>query len=133
MKYIKFTLMLLLFINGTGAIFGGFSLMQHPDGSGLGMTTDLLKQSPFADFFIPGLVLFIANGIWSLTALILIFLNKPAARFAAYSQGIILLGWIVMQVIFIRELHYFQLVFLAIGFAMVIMGKKMTITQNIKS
>lgn len=37
-----------------GAIPAGYSMIVEPNGSGLGMTTEILAGSPFTNFFIPG-------------------------------------------------------------------------------
>ncbi len=66
-----------------GAIPAGYSLIAEPDGSGLGMSLNLLSGSPFNDFFIPGLCLFIVNGIFNLAGSILAFCNF---RFTPYHR-----------------------------------------------
>lgn len=59
-----------------GAIPAGFSMMIKPDGTGLGMTIDFLHNSPFQNFLIPGLFLFIVNGIFNLVASVLSFMKN---------------------------------------------------------
>jgi hypothetical protein len=53
---------LLLFLS-CGALYGGWSLITRPDGGGMGMPARWLAGSPFTDYRIPGLVLFILFGI----------------------------------------------------------------------
>lgn len=59
-------LIFLQFFLGLGALFGGGSLMLAPDGSLLGMPLSVMQGAPFADFFIPGLILFTLVGIFPL-------------------------------------------------------------------
>ena len=55
------------------------------------MTVDLLKDSPFKDFFIPGITLLAANGVLSIIAALLLFFNY---RYAG--AGVILLGAVML-------------------------------------
>ena len=48
------------------AVPAGLSLILEPDGSGIGLPTDILQTSPFRDYLIPGLFLFVFNGIFQL-------------------------------------------------------------------
>jgi hypothetical protein len=96
---------------GISAFAGGASLMLAPDGSLLGLKQNLLQHSPFANYFIPGLLLFFLNGIFPLLVMFgLIF--KPEWKFFqwfniyedkhgawTYSllSGIIVLIWIILQ------------------------------------
>ncbi len=59
-------LILLQFFLGIGAMFGGGALMLAPDGSLLGMPLSVMEGAPFANFFIPGLVLFTFVGLFPL-------------------------------------------------------------------
>ncbi len=64
-----------LFIS-LGAIPAGISFLLDPSGKGLGMATDLLKNSPFINFFIPGLYLLSINGIGNLIGAIFLLENR---------------------------------------------------------
>jgi len=66
MKISKTTILgIIQSIVAIGAIPAGFLLVTQPDGKGLGMAIDFLQNSPFQDFFIPGLFLFIVNGLFN--------------------------------------------------------------------
>ena len=107
---------LLLLINGTGAIYGGFLLMADPTGSRLQMPLSFLDRSPFNDYLIPGIVLFIVNGIFSFVALVTMFLKKAPSHLFILAQGILLSGWIILQILFLRTFYApFHATFLAIG------------------
>src|SRR5260221_14569036 len=51
---------------GVRGFAGGGSLMLAPNGSLVGMKPDWLIHTPFANYFIPGLLLFLLNGIFPL-------------------------------------------------------------------
>lgn len=58
---------ILLFIVALNALAAGYSFLTTPSGKGLGVTTKYLRSSaPFKNYFIPGFVLFIVNGVFSL-------------------------------------------------------------------
>jgi hypothetical protein len=75
--FLKIASVVLLLFNGIGAVYGGLHLLLHPDGSSIGLSTDWLKHSPFDSFFIPGLVLFLVNGVFNFFVLWLLVSNKP--------------------------------------------------------
>ena len=52
---------LLLVFNGVGALIGGWLLITQPDGSALKLSLDLLKHTPFHNFLIPGIILFVVK------------------------------------------------------------------------
>jgi hypothetical protein len=112
----------LLFINGTGAIYGGYKLFMAPDGSGLGIPLDILKHSPFHTFLIPGITLFITSGIFSLIVLAMLLVKYR--RYASYivAQGAILTGWITIQVLLIQAVAALHIIFLIIGVSLIVCG-----------
>lgn len=68
-KAVGFLYFLLGFL-GAGAIGGGIALLIDPTGGMLGMPADeVLKRSPFSDFFIPGILLLAVFGLLPLCVL----------------------------------------------------------------
>jgi hypothetical protein len=83
---IKFTrnlLPILLAFLGVGAIFGGVVLIISPSGKLFGMPLSILDNSPFNDFLIPGIILFLVLGL-SPCLLAIALIKKPTNRFAEY-------------------------------------------------
>jgi hypothetical protein len=62
-----------------------------------GVPTEWLKGTPFRDYFIPSVVLFVAVGGSSLVAGIAFFLRRRWARPAAFGAGAVLLVWMTVQ------------------------------------
>jgi len=60
----KLILIGLLGFLSLGAFYGGIVLIFSPDGSFFNMPLDLLSNSPFKTFFIPGIILLITFGIF---------------------------------------------------------------------
>jgi hypothetical protein len=98
-----------------GAIPAGFSMIIQPDGTGLGMTTKFLQDSPFTDFFIPGLFLFTMNGLANLTVSILTFRKNKYSGKLGLILGLLLLGWIAIQVWSTGYISFMQPLFFGIG------------------
>src|ERR1700687_4815566 len=57
-------LILLQLLLGLGALFGGGSFILSPDRSLLGVPLELLANSPFTNFLVPGLLLFFCVGVF---------------------------------------------------------------------
>jgi hypothetical protein len=117
----QFALMLLLF-NGISACFGGWMLMRSPDGSALNMTVDLLIHSPFADYLVPGIILFIFNGLLSLAITWLVVLNVKHYEKLIMMQGTILTGWIGIQMIMLQTINYLHILFGSVGLLLIALG-----------
>jgi hypothetical protein len=100
----------------------------EPDGSMMGMTTEWLARTPFSNFLIPGICLFLLNGIFPLIALVGLITRKEnrilnslnvlkdkhwAWTFTLYS-GIITISWIIIQQL-IAEFFVLQPIITAVG------------------
>ena len=93
-----------------------------PSGESLGVSVDLLINSPFKDFLIPGIVLFTIIGLTSLLVSFLTFKQHLLSGGATIVLGFIMIIWIVLQVYWIGWLTLLQPTFLIIGFAEIILG-----------
>lgn len=109
-----------------GAIPAGYSMLAKPDGSALGMTVEILAGSPFKDFFIPGLFLFLVNGVCNLAGAVLCFIHFRYAPFIAFALGIALIIWIVVQVYSVGLMHILQSVYFATGIMEIILSLKLS-------
>jgi hypothetical protein len=121
----NFSIALLLF-NGVAACFGGWMLMKYPDGSGLGMPLDLLKYSPFGNFLIPGIILFVVNGLLSLAVAWLTIQQTMHNEKLVMVQGGIMVGWIVIQMIMLQVINYLHVIFIATGTLLIVLGFMMS-------
>ena len=112
----------LLLINGAGAVYGGVHLMLHPDGSSLQLSPQWIEGSVFSNYFIPGVVLFIMNGLFSFTALALLLFGNRWNGPAVLAQGSILAGWLVIQVLIIHTVHFLHLFFGTVALLLILCG-----------
>jgi hypothetical protein len=89
---------------GLGALFGGSALVLAPDGHLLGMPTSLLGGSPFTSYLVPGIILFTVIGLGPLLAAALTVRRQAFAPIAAVAVGLILVGWIFIEMVVLAGL-----------------------------
>ena len=122
MNPIRIVSIVLLLISGVGAVLGGGALLIDPSGSKLGLSIDLLKPTVFSDFFIPGLVLFLAIGILGVVTAVLTILKNEFASRLTILHGAILASWIAAQAFLLERLDPIQIIFGGIGFTLFCLG-----------
>lgn len=98
-KAARFSLILLLFVLSLSAMGGGWMLITDPSGESIKFPPDLLKDTPFNNYLLPGLILFTFIGVLSLFTTILAVLNKSVYSKLAVIEGIILIGWLSIQLV----------------------------------
>lgn len=114
--------MALLAFNAAGAIPGGLSLILHPDGSALDLSMELLAHSGFATYLIPGWILLLFNGIFSIITLVLTMRQSNHFGWFISVQGAVLTGWIVIQVILLQFVWFLHVVMGIVGLALGLTG-----------
>jgi hypothetical protein len=122
MKTLRIVAIALAFLVSVNALLAGYSFMTEPSGAGLGTNVELLKHSPFRDFFVPGLILFSVNGVLSLFTGILLLMRKPYGFRLLILQGVLLGGWILIQIIMLREFNPLHFIFICIGLFFLVAG-----------
>lgn len=105
----------LLSLIGFGGIAAGLGLMLQPDGGGLGFTLTMLENSPFEDFFIPGIFLFTVNGMASLVGAFFAFKDQRYSGLGTAVLGVAMIIWIVAEVYWIGWVSWLQPTFLVVG------------------
>jgi len=113
-------LIILLAILGFGAVLCGLMLMIAPDGSLIQLSPTLMQGSPFANYFFPGLVLFLFVGVfplcisyglwkkpsWTWPDAINPFKAMHWAWTGSVAAGVILILWLGVELIWV---DYFAL------------------------
>jgi len=107
---------------GIGAVAGGVALALDPSGVSLGMPLELLEETPFATFLIPGIVLLAVNGMGSLTGAIASFARHRYAGHAAIALGAFLIAWILVQVYWFAGFHWLHWLYLGLGIVELALG-----------
>jgi hypothetical protein len=105
-----------------GAMAGGFLLVKDPTGAAMGLPLSLLGGSIFTDYLIPGLFLFLVNGLGSLSGAILSFTRNRYAGEAGITLGAILVAWIIIQVSIIRSIHWLHILYFSFGIIEFVLG-----------
>ena len=116
-------LIILLAFLGLGAIGGGGALIVSPSGKLLGgLPVSILEHSPFTDFSIPGIILFLFLGVIP-CILVYALIKKPANKFAEYFNffkdmywawsftiyvAFALIIWIQVESIFVQSVGWLQ-------------------------
>jgi hypothetical protein len=116
----KFVIALHIFI-GVGAMAGGTACLTNPF-SPLGTPVEMLKNSPFENFLIPGILLFSVIGIGNIVVAIPVFKNWD---YWGYSTGILggaLVVWIVVQCIMLRSIVFLHVLFFFFGLLQISLG-----------
>ncbi len=122
-KKLRTTAIVLLLFNGFTAIWGGGGLIYDPRGDFMQMPLDLLTCSPFTNYLIPGIILFTMNGLLSvIIAILAIKRNRYYPRLIIL-QGIILTGWLSVQIIML-EIFYapMHVPYYFIGLGLIVTG-----------
>ncbi len=120
----RIALIFILLLNAIAAITGGWMLISEPTGSTLDMPVSMLDNSPFSNFYVPGILLFLFNGICSLIVAIAVFMRSRHRYWMLMLQGMISLVWIVAEVIMIRAISWQHYLFGIIAIILLIAGSK---------
>ncbi|MCM0650273.1 hypothetical protein NBE98_18055 [Clostridium swellfunianum] len=135
MKIIYRLLFILHAFVGVGAVGGGMMAILNPQGPG-GMPADALKNSPFNNYLIPGIILFSVIGLGNIASALII---KYKAKFHAYVSSVFgwaLVIWIIVQCIMLNTVVYLHVIFFIIGLieaalAMIILFKQRMFPANL--
>ncbi|MFL5740404.1 MAG: hypothetical protein ACJ75B_09325 [Flavisolibacter sp.] len=120
---LRITAIVFLFIVSLNALAAGYSFITDPSGKGLGITTDYLKSStPFDNYFIPGIVLFVVIGIMSSVIAVFAMAKREHYPFLILTQGCILVGWIAIQLMMVTTFHPLHLIIGLIGVLLMFFG-----------
>lgn len=130
-------LTVLLIILAIGAIPAGLSLIIDPTGAGIGLPLSTLEFSPFRNFLVPGLFLFLILGLFPVIIVYGLLSQKQLAWFnrinpdkkehwaLAYSfyTGLILILWISTQLLMGVTHDILHFAYTLLGILIVILSK----------
>ncbi|WBW96370.1 hypothetical protein [Oceanirhabdus sp. W0125-5] len=135
MKKIYSLLCILHAFVGVGALFGGGGAIINPE-CALGASADILKNSPFSNFLIPGIILFTVIGLGNVITAILF---RYKLRYQGYISSIFswaLIIWIIVQCIMLNSVNILHVIYFIIGLieailSIIILFKKRLFPTNI--
>jgi hypothetical protein len=94
--------------------------------TGGGMPNRLLTRLPAHSWFLPGIALLVVVGGSQLAGAVALLLNRPRARALSFAAGVILIGWIAVQLVVLRSFQpALQLVMVAIGGLIVYLTRRL--------
>jgi hypothetical protein len=112
-------------VQAAGAIGGGVGLVQDPVNN-IGLPVSLLDGTPFKDYLIPGLILLIVVGLFSLFVFVGLLLRWKAAWWLSLASAGGLIIWIISEVALLGYLRgagiALQIVFGLVGVAILILA-----------
>lgn len=111
--------------NAGSALLGGIMLMRDPSGEALSMDTALLNTTPFSDFLIPGIILFLFIGLGNLVGFVLTLMKRGRPGLIGLLFGAILMIWIVAQVVWIGYQGFLQPLYFITGLLQAIFGSRL--------
>jgi len=121
---------------GVGAIFGGGALILSPSGELIHMPLSMIKDSPFPDFLIPAIFLFVVLGL-APCLLTLALVRKPESKMAqrvnlfkdmhwswSFSVyiGLILILWLQLEMMFIHAAHWSHTFYMFLAVAILVVA-----------
>ena len=129
-----YVLLTLHLLQGLGGLAGGIVLMISPNGSLIHMPLSMIKGSPFHDFLIPGIILFLILGVlpiftfavliaqsdWSFLNRLNIYKDRNPAWMLSLFTGLGLIIWIDVEVAITGYGSILQAVYAAVGLLIVI-------------
>lgn len=112
----------LLLVTGINGIVAGLLFILAPDGSMMGMSTEYLSNAPFSNYLIPGITLFVINGLMNIMAALATIKKHRKFPLLIILQGILLSGWIIIQVEMVRDFNPLHTTMLSIGLCLCLLG-----------
>lgn len=117
-----------LFI-GIGAIAGGSAAVLNPE-SPFGVPSEMLRNSPFSNYLIPGLFLLTFLGAGNLLASLLIFRKANPGGIFSGMLGICLILWILIQCYVLQSIGVLHIVFFLLGVIQALLAFVLLYKQN---
>jgi len=108
---------------GLGAVGGGLALVSDPTGAKLGIPLQTIEHSPFSTYLVPGIVLLSVNGLGSLAGAATSFTRYRYSGEVAMALGLFLVAWIVIQVYWMRDIHWLHGLYLGLGLLELVLGR----------
>ncbi len=127
-KTVRISLGLLLAFLAINAFGGGYYGMSGAEG----VPPELLEDSPFKNYFIPSLILFVVVGGMSLSAAVGVFIRSPYAKTLSNSLVLILFVWLMTQIAIIGYVSWMQPATAAAGLIILVLTAMLPDRQKIQ-
>ncbi len=140
-------LIVLQFLLGLGAVISARLLVIAPNGRLMQMPLSMLKNTPFATFLVPGLLLLTFVGVypvvvayslfarpsWTWPDLLNPFKNMYWGWTASLVAGAILIIWICVQVIMFGSVSFLHILYFVWGVAILLLTLNQRVRESYRS
>lgn len=106
---------------GMGALYGGLAGMMNPHNP-LGMPTEVLRYSPFSNFLIPAIILFVVLGLGNLFSAYMFRYRLSYQGYISGMAGFVLAIFIVVQCIMMQDVVFLHVLFFVIGLIQIVLS-----------
>ena len=122
--------LVLLFLLGSSAIGGGWMLVSDPSGNSMHLSIELLNQTPFDNYLLPGVILLVTLGFLSIIACILTIRQTKRYTLLVILQGSILFIWLTTEIILNKEFYYslYHVPFYTISVMLIVIGIRLRLS-----
>lgn len=121
-KLIQLALKIMLLVIALNAFGGGYYGMSGAKD----VPPEWLEGSPFVNYFIPSLILFVCIGGLSLYAFITLVWIKRFSRTISFSAGLVLILWILVQVSIIGFVSWLQPAMMIAGTIIILLARNIS-------
>jgi len=128
-KLIAYFLSVIQAFIGITAIAGGLRLISNPNGLP-DFPIEWLINSPFSNYFFPGLVLLIVIGFGYVVSSMVTFLRKGYSGGLATLLGICLILYLTIEIWFVGLRNFLQPLYFILGIVVLIFGLKLFKSAN---
>lgn len=127
-----FFLLVALLFQGLSGLVGGFGLISDPTGSSMSMSVEWLNDSPFDSYLIPGLILFLALGVFPIFVTYGIWNYRSWSWLSALLVGVMLIIFIVVEILMIgyQPVPPLQLFYGILGLVLIALVLYPSLRQN---
>jgi hypothetical protein len=119
MKTLLFILVSFIAVTST---LSGLLMISKPDGSILNLPLTLLEGTTFKNFLLPGILLTLLVGGVNLLAVFYNMQRHPNRYNWAMAGGIMISGWIIVQMVILHAAHWLHFVYLGIGLLIILVA-----------
>ena len=122
--------LVLLFLLGSSAIGGGWMLVNDPSGNSMHLSIELLSQTPFDNYLLPGVILLVTVGFLSIITCILTIRQTQHYTLLLIFQGGILFIWLTTEIILNMEFYYtlYHVPFYTISLILIAIGIRLRLS-----
>lgn len=114
---------------GISAIYGGMILMLERANDPLGLPLEWLDETPFRDYFVPGLTLLSVFGVGSFVVVFGVLRRRAWAWIAAVGLGVAQIVWIAVEVFFLRMVQPLHVAYGGLGAVLVALATRPSVRE----